>query len=191
LIASDSANSTLQRKRAFSEIPHSGDIQTTNSLSKLQAECFLTPLQMRVISNFYTLIFGVPLLLIGCSNVPISQERTADYLRGCWYGEDYQPLLGSKASWLMNRKKDGTFSIEFRTVTAGERLPVQTESGDWKFENGRYITITKVVAGKDVTPYYVDEYEIKSFASNEMVYFHAGVKQEFSSKKVSCDYRSP
>lgn len=132
----------------------------------------------------------MPLFLIGCANVPPGQEVTADHLSGCWYGEDYQPLLGSKASWLMNRKKDGTFSIEFRTATAGERIPVQIESGDWKYENGRYITITKVVAGKAVTPYYVDEYEIKLFASNEMVYFHTDIKQEFSSKRVSCDYRS-
>jgi len=146
---------------------------------------------MRITPTFHTLIFGMPLLLIGCSSVPPGPENTADHISGCWYGEDYQPLFGNKAGWLMNRKKDGTFSIEFRTVKAGERLPIQTEFGEWKFENGKYITITKVVAGKIVTPYYVDEYEIKSLGSSEMVYFHSGVKQEFSSKRVSCDYQAP
>ncbi len=93
--------------------------------------------------------------------------------------------------WLMNRREDGTFTIEFRTVKAGSRLPIQTEEGRWKYQDGRYTTITTIVKGKAVDPHYVDEYELKSLSENEMTYYHLGIKQTFSSKRVGCDYQAP
>ncbi|MDR3481761.1 MAG: hypothetical protein P4L91_13730 [Burkholderiaceae bacterium] len=143
---------------------------------------------MLIMKIIKLLLLGILSILIGCSSVPPDSSRLTNRLVGCWYGEDYQPVFGQKAGWLMNRHEDGTFTIEFRTVKAGQNMHKQTEKGNWKYHDGRYTTITTSVAGVNIEPYYVDEYEIKSLTENEMTYYHDKAKQTFSSRRVNCDH---
>ncbi len=138
-------------------------------------------------------ICGASLHLAGCA--PFGpQLRSNDPLVGCWYGEDYQPVFQRRAGWLMNRRADGTFTIEFRTVERGVSLPIQTEEGRWTHDNGQYTTFTTKVAGEEIDktdPHYTDTYEVRSVNDVEMTYYHPGVKQTFRSKRVDCDYKAP
>src|SRR5204863_110263 len=127
----------------------------------------------------------VSIYMAGCA---FPKADLPDPLVGCWYGEDYQPVFQRKASWLMNRRADGTFIIEFRTIELGLRLPVQTEEGRWTHKDGKYTTFTTKVAGEEVDTsdlHYTDEYEVRSLNDIEMTYYHPGVKQTFTSKKVA------
>ena len=140
-----------------------------------------------------TFIMGLIGLLIGCASPTLLRPEIHDRLIGCWYGEEYQPVLQRRAGWLMNRKLNGTFTIEFRTLERGHQLPNQTEEGYWAYRDGKYITKTTKVAGEAIDtadPQYSDEYDIQSLSENEMTYYHSGVKQTFKSKRVSCDYKA-
>ena len=149
-------------------------------------------MKLRQIST--ALIACVTLYFAGCASPNLIKQEPVDHLVGCWYGEDYQPVFQRKAGWLMNRKSDGTFTIEFRTVERGLHLPIQTEEGRWTYQNGKYTTATTNVAGESIDtsdPQYTDEYEVMSLSDTEMIYYHPGVKQTFVSKKVVCEYKAP
>ena len=155
------------------------------------------------------LLFG---LISGCSHTPPTTGLDRSRLEGCWYGEDYQPAIQNRAGWLINRKADGTFSIEFRTVGSGSHIAtrtetdgtisieirmvgsgshivIQTESGHWAYSDGKYRVITSVIDGKAVEPPHVDDYVLKSISDTQMTYYHVGKKITFTSKRVGCDFK--
>ena len=140
---------------------------------------------------FFLSAFGIT---AECSSSQPGVPKNQDQLAGCWYGEDFQPVFQRRASWLMNRKPDGSFTIEFRSIEKDVQLPVQTEEGRWSYSAGKYITITTRVADEAVDPSdpkYTDEYQIKMVGDSEMVYFHSRAKQTFRSRRVVCDYKAP
>ncbi len=91
----------------------------------------------------------------------------------------------------MNRKTDGTFTVEFRTIGASPHTAIQTEGGHWAYSDGKYTTITTVIDGRAVDPPYVDEYEVKSINKNQMTYFHVEMNMTFTSKRFACDFEAP
>lgn len=132
------------------------------------------------------------ILLFGCSSFS-GQSKAREALLGCWYGEDLQANLERRVGWLIERKQDGTFTVEFRSL-GEQHLPIQTEEGYWSLTGNTYTTITATVAGDKVdtsNPQYTDVYEIKSKKGGEMSYYHPGTKQAFTAKKVACDYKAP
>lgn len=89
----------------------------------------------------------------------------------------------------MNRKADGTFTIEFAATERGVALPIQTEEGRWTHKDGTYTTMTLRVSGQAVDskdPHYTDTYEIKAVADGVMTYYHPTMGITFRSRKVSC-----
>lgn len=133
------------------------------------------------------------IFLSGCASFP-GQSKARDALVGCWYGEDTQANLEPRVDWLMNRKQDGTFTVEFRARESSQNLPIQTEEGYWWRNGDTYTTITTTVAGEKMdtsNPQYTDVYEIISKKNNEISYYHPETKQTFTAKKVSCDYKAP
>jgi hypothetical protein len=128
------------------------------------------------------------LVLSACASVP-NVSVQIDPLVGCWYGEDFQPVLQRKAAWLMNRRADGSFTIEFATVGQGKQLRIQVEEGRWSHENDTYTTVTTKVGGESldtIDPQFTDVYEITLLADGVMSYYHPKMKMAFTSKKVSC-----
>ena len=142
----------------------------------------------RAIVVLSSLVFG---LLAGCSSTPPTASSVRSSLEGCWYGEDYQPVFRARSGWLMNRKADGTFSIEFRAVGSGPHTAIQTEGGRWGYADGKYTTVTTVIDGKAVEPPYVDDYELKSISDSQMTYYHAEMNMTFTSRRVACDFKAP
>lgn len=90
----------------------------------------------------------------------------------------------------MNRRADGTFSIEFAANERGVDLPVQSEEGKWHHKDGMCTTLTLRVAGNSVDtkdPQYTDTYEVKSLVGGLLTYYHPKMKLTFTSKKVACE----
>ena len=143
-------------------------------------------------------VLSVALLaqLTGCASPPqpanstSSAASTSEWI-GCWYGEDFQPVMGQSSSWLMNRKSNGTFEIEFWSWAPTGKLNRQTEAGRWTSTKENYTTVTTAIDGNLLQKSYADSYEIRSFNGNEVVYFHSQAKLTFKSRKVDCDYVPP
>ena len=94
----------------------------------------------------------------------------------------------------MNRRRDGTFTISFRTGERGAWRDLQTEEGRWTHSGERYVTVTTQIAGKPVDssdPRYTDEYLVTLSSDAQVTYYNLGMKREFRSKRVPCDYKAP
>lgn len=130
-------------------------------------------------------------ILAACAQSDVPKiER--DALVGYWAGEDYQPALQRKASWLMNRKPDGTFKIEFHVRQPDGSVSTQIEEGVWMLVDGLYRTVTNRINDRPVDgskPQFTDEYEVRVINQTEMSYYHLRAKQVFKSKKVSSDFK--
>ena len=134
--------------------------------------------------------------LAACTHTPSTQTgniaaSSGSELVGCWHGEDYQPAMRQSAAWLMNRKQDGTFNVDFWSWSSSGRLNKQAEAGRWISSREIYTTITTEIDGQVLQESYVDDYEIRSFDGTDMAYFHVKAGLTFKSKKVSCDFVPP
>lgn len=130
--------------------------------------------------------------LAGCE-ADFPRPSANDPLVGCWSGEDFQPVLQREAIWFMNRRPNGTFTIEFTTTERGDVLPIQTEEGRWSHKDSTYTTLTLKIAGHPVEskdPQYTDIYEVKSVSDRVFTYYHAKTNLTFTSKKVACVRRA-
>jgi hypothetical protein len=124
-------------------------------------------------------------LVSGCSSDAIVTVDPTKTLVGCWEGNDYQPVLGASAKWLIQRRADGTFDIEF---TAAGKTP-QRESGRWRVEGRTYTTTTLAIGSESVDikdPQFTDVYQLKDLSPNAMTYFHVKMNLTFQSIKVAC-----
>jgi hypothetical protein len=120
-----------------------------------------------------------------CSPPSTAPVIPAHGLIGCWQGQDYQPVVGETSTWLMQRKQDGTFQIEFRTPSR----PAQHETGLWKVDGQIYTTVTMTINGKPVDlddPQFTDAYLLREVAPVSMAYHHSRMNVTFRSTKVAC-----
>jgi hypothetical protein len=140
--------------------------------------------------RYFFILFSLGLaLLIGCSS-DMPKPSFDDPLIGCWAGEDFQPVFQRRATWFMNRKGDGTFTIEFAAIERGIAQSIQSEEGRWSHQGSSYTTRTTKVGGNPVNienPQYTDTYEVQSVAEGVMTYYHPIVRMTFTSMKVSCE----
>lgn len=124
-------------------------------------------------------------MVSGCSTNAVVALEPSKILVGCWEGRDFQPVLGTSAKWLMQRRADGTFDIEFRTPGR----PPQRETGRWSVEGSTYTTITLTVDNEPVDvrdPQFTDIYQLKDLSAHSMTYFHRKMNMTFQSIKVAC-----
>jgi hypothetical protein len=132
-----------------------------------------------------TLMIAVSIGLISCSTAPTpTTDRAA--LIGCWAGEDFQPALGQSAQWVMNRRANGTFSIEFKSSDGS----IQPEEGTWAQSGNGYTTVTTKIGGDPVDtndPQFTDTYEVRSAAGGVMEYYHAKANIVFKARRVACE----
>lgn len=144
----------------------------------------VTKATMQVIRSIAIVTLGVSALL-GCTAGPVVVADPSKLLIGCWEGKDFQPVLGQTAQWMMQRRSDGSFEIEFRSTG---RRP-QREAGKWKVEGNTYTTMTLTINGSPVDvrdPQFTDVYELRDLTADSMAYFHAKANVTFRSIKVAC-----
>lgn len=86
----------------------------------------------------------------------------------------------------MNRKGDGSFTIEFKSDDGKIRL----EEGTWKQVGNGYTTLTERVDGVHAdtsNSYYTDTYEVLSTEAGGVVEFrHTKTSINFRARKVDC-----
>ncbi len=130
------------------------------------------------------LILFICVALVSCGKTKALDEQSSSLL-GCWSGDDFQPVLGQTTMWLMERRSDGTFRVEFQPKDG----KLQIEEGTWRHKGSSYTTATSEINGKLVdasNPIYADEYEIKLLANGFMEYHHTRMKVNFKARKVEC-----
>lgn len=94
-------------------------------------------------------------------------------------------MLGQTTTWLIQRKSDRTFQIEFGAP--GEAN--QRETGRWAVDGQTYTTITSTINGKAIEPLgrqFTDVYLLRDVTSNSMTYYHVRMNLTFKSVKVAC-----
>jgi hypothetical protein len=132
----------------------------------------------------FTLLALLCTALASCSTTTKSEGQQSR-LVGCWLGEDFQPVMGESAKWLMNRKPDGTFKIEFQSRDG----TVQREEGTWLDQGSNYTTVTLRIDGEPVDvndTQFTDTYEIRSVTNGVMEYYHTRMNITFKAQKVEC-----
>lgn len=113
---------------------------------------------------------------------PGTPEVTAqrrEQLLGCWVGAA-QIAGGGQRVWLVQRDRDGSFRIDFRTEVDNAEAEVTTEVGHWGVSGEVYFTMTRgwlTPAGPEPAdmsdPYYYDAYLIEALDDSQFVYRHA------------------
>lgn len=144
----------------------------------------VTKITMRILQSISIVALAVA-VVSGCSTTPALNLEPRKLLIGCWEGKDFQPVLGQSAKWLMHRRSDGTFDIEFRT----EGQPPQRETGRWSVKDTTYTTITLTIDNEPVDirdPQFTDVYQLKNLTAESMTYFHPKMNMTFQSVKVAC-----
>ena len=83
---------------------------------------------------------------------------------GVWKGTDHGKFFkGETNSWIVNRKSDGTFYINFQTIHEDESISYTEEAGFWGIKNNEYYEFREKKKKKD-------EYSFL-FLSNDSIHF--------------------
>ncbi len=83
------------------------------------------------------------LIFTACSSsknvVKLSNGKSIDQrLAGTWYGsQKNQQTEGVETKWVMNRKEDGTYVIDFQNTQNGE-VSESTETGTWWVKGNKF-----------------------------------------------------
>jgi hypothetical protein len=134
-----------------------------------------------------TLLILVPV----CANEPAT---AASPLEGSWFGERAEPGTGDLIQWLVHRRSDGTYTIEFHVYRDCNLPDIWREAGIWRFSENLYFTVTLEVAGTptDVNnPFYQDTYRVESITPTEMRYTHLKSGRAYSVRRVEREFVFP
>ncbi len=72
----------------------------------------------------------------------LTQEERRDLLVGTWFGET-PPTDGGRIQWIVNWKKDGTYSIQFRIYAPDGGTRAHMETGIWGVSGPVYFSATQ------------------------------------------------
>jgi hypothetical protein len=145
------------------------------------------------------------LLLLSCAHTPkidsikpdvgapLKVER--DMLVGSWYAEIPTKDGGLRKS-LLQRRRDGTFTIKFLLFRNKEKVLEQVEAGFWGVSGNIYFTITREMLDKDVfkpvdtgDANYYDAYRVIDLNSKHFNYTSLDSDNEFTVKKVPDNFK--
>jgi hypothetical protein len=108
---------------------------------------------------------------------------------GLWYGEGYQPLFKSRFQWLMDRRADGTFEVEFRHYEECRLTYRSVETGTWSADSAQYVSRTLTINSRPVNVEHV--YRIARHSDDEMDYIWIEGNVPYHSTKVDPVFRIP
>lgn len=93
--------------------------------------------------NLFTLMIGLScVLLLSCRPSKLislpNGKKIDQHLVGTWYGsEKDKQIEGVEKKWEMIRNADGTFILNFQTIS-GDDVDKFTEKGNWWVEKNRF-----------------------------------------------------
>ncbi|MDH3595982.1 MAG: hypothetical protein OEM93_14155 [Rhodospirillales bacterium] len=126
-----------------------------------------------------------------CANEPAT---AASPLEGSWFGERGEPGTGHLIQWLVHRRSDGTYTIEFHIYRDCSQPEIWLETGVWRFSKNLYFTMTLEVDGTptDVdNPFYQDTYRVEGITPTEMRYTHLKSGRAYSVQRVEREFLFP
>ncbi len=133
----------------------------------------------------------------GSVNLPATREAKWPLLVGKWFG-NMNVAGGGKYMWIAERKNDGSYKIQFRTVDPSGKKEEQTEVGEWGVSGNIYFTIYKahLKGGKAIpadptNPGNRDAYRILKLTNEVFEYEHLDEGVRFTVKKVAQDFVFP
>ena len=157
------------------------------------------------------LIIVSSLTLVGCtgtntSNQPVtamkpeitqSQEEIGQLLVGKWLGD--QPTKeGGSRKWLVERRPDGKYLIQFRVTNSDGSILEQTEVGEWGVSGNIYFSIFKgwidngnFIPSDSSDSYNQDAYEIIKLTEQQFRYKNLDSGNEYTVKRVPNDFVFP
>ncbi|WP_152527632.1 MULTISPECIES: hypothetical protein [unclassified Afipia] len=121
--------------------------------------------------------FGVLLAFL------FSSVAGAADLEGYWYSEGYQPFARQYMQWMIHRKPDRSFIVEFRHYRNCELSKRQTEGGIWIATQKGWRTETKTINGSHSKEPLIDDYEITKGSDLEIEYKHVATGQVWTARK--------
>lgn len=118
-------------------------------------------------------------------------------LTGKWHGNSLLKS-GLKREWIIDRKNNGQYSIEFYTTNKDGSIDKQTENGEWGVSGNIYFTIFKsfLIDGiRDSTdlsdPYNRDTYKILKLSDKIFEYKHLRTGEKFKVNKIDSKSQTP
>lgn len=146
-------------------------------------------------------VIGTSMLTAACAHKPAidsvkaplpggSQQRR-EMLIGSWYAE-LPTKDGLLRKSLMQRRRDGTYTIKFQLFQGDKKVSEQVEAGLWGVSGHAYFTMTREMLYKndfraiDTTDAsFYDAYRIIELKPDFFRYVSFEFNDEFSAKKVS------
>ncbi|PHS70357.1 MAG: hypothetical protein COB23_04385 [Methylophaga sp.] len=114
-----------------------------------------------------------------CPNYPF------DHLVGYWKGSKTYPSEDETQQWLVDRRADGTYTIEFTFTYANGESYKSVEQGLWSYSGCLYSVIINNIDGSDVL--YQEVYRVNSVDENKMKYTNYRTGTEFEVFRVEVD----
>jgi hypothetical protein len=118
-------------------------------------------------------------------------------LVGKWFGS-LNLEGGGKYMWIMERKNDGTYRVQFRVKDPSGKIINKIEVGEWGVSGNIYFTIYKgdleegkIVPVDTTDPTYRDAYQILKLTSENFEYEALDEVARFSARKVASDFTFP
>lgn len=120
---------------------------------------------MKKVHYFTLFTLMLSLFLTSCSNLKTIEgnKKIDTQLVGVWGGEEKdQQTEGVFKKWVMTRKSDGTFNLEF-TFKKGENKKEFTETGNWWIEGNVFYEFHKTTGQTDTYKYTVLDKDLIKF----------------------------
>src|SRR5687767_4155187 len=129
----------------------------------------------------FIFVLGI-IVLSSCSTTlkTINSGKQIDSrLIGVWVGsEKDKQIEGVEKKWVMTRRDDGTFTLDF-TYTQNGKSQTIVENGNWWIENGRFYEYHDVSGNTDIYKYEVLDSDHIKFISKNMSVDIASESYEF------------
>lgn len=125
------------------------------------------------------------------------QEERRNMLLGTWFGET-PPTAGGRIQWIVDRKRDGTYSTQFRIYAPDGRYRNHMETGIWGVSGPVYFSATQgwrqgdqVVGTDTAKARFYDAYEIQTLKSKLFEYRHYVTGNNYRVRKVRNGFTFP
>lgn len=141
---------------------------------------------------------SLPEFIQGWTQDQRSDEQVIwDGLVGNWYGSLVRED-GSRHQWLNRHYADGTYEVDFQTVSTNGKVSFSRETGQWGAAGGIYFTIFRGwLYGDEFEPsdpsdaFNYDAYRMLKLQSDLVIYESLKTKTRYEARRVPEGFRIP
>lgn len=135
------------------------------------------------------LFFYIAVFLVSNTKINaqiLEEKQQIDYrLVGVWKGEEKDNQLeGMTKSWVMTRKNDGTFILNFKFTVNGKKK-TSIEKGKWWIENGKFFEFHETSGMTDIYTYVIISNDKIKFKAENLSIDQTNENYEFIDERVN------